>query len=237
MGLTRNCMANLRRLIVSLCTRRKAGASEKEWKNIRLSFSQFGEDLVLEHLLPNKGFYVDIGANHPVTHSNTWLFYRNGWRGIVVEPNPQLAKLHRRRRPGDVVIEAAAGMKSGWGKLLLEESHLTSRVETGGTSKGAGPEIRVSIKTLKQILKEHLPAGVEGGLLNVDCEGMDLQVLQGNDWVRWRPAVICAEAKTRKEERDLCRYLQSKRYRFVGRIFYSVIYQDTETFARLFPEL
>ena len=230
-------MANLRRWIVSLCTQRKAGATEKEWKNIRLSFSQFGEDLVLEHLLPSKGFYVDIGANHPVTHSNTWLFYRNGWRGIVVEPNPQLAKLHRHRRPGDVVIEAAVGRKSGWGKLLRGESHLTSHVKAGGSAEGDGSEISVSIKTLRQILKEHLPAGVEGGLLNVDCEGMDMQVLQGNDWGFWRPQVICAEAKTRKEERDLCRYLRSKRYRFVGRIFYSVIYQDIETYARLFPEL
>jgi FkbM family methyltransferase len=230
-------MANFRRWIVSLCTQRKAGATEQEWKNIRLSFSQFGEDLVLEHLLPNKGFYVDIGANHPVTHSNTWLFYRNGWRGIVVEPNPQLAKLHRHRRPRDVVIEVAAGRKSGWGKLLLGESHLTSRVEAGGSAKAGGSEISISIKTLRQILKEHLPKGVQGGLLNVDCEGMDLQVLQGNDWRQWRPAVICAEAKTRKEERDLCRYLESKRYRFVGRVFYSVIYQDIETFARLFPEL
>jgi len=227
-------MANFRRWIVSLCTQRKAGATEKEWKNIRLSFSQFGEDLVLEHLLPNKGFYVDIGANHPVTHSNTWLFYRNGWRGIVVEPNPQLAKLHRHRRPGDVVIEAAAGRKSGWGKLLRGESHLTSRVEAGGSAKSGGSEISVSIKTLRQILKEHLPAGVEGGLLNVDCEGMDLQVLQGNDWRQWRPTVICAETKTLKEDKAIRNFLQKKGYSFVGRVFYSVIYQDEKNFRRMF---
>lgn len=230
-------MANLRRWIVSLCTRRKAGASEKEWKNIRLSFSQFGEDLVLEHLLPNKGFYVDIGANHPVTHSNTWLFYRNGWKGIVAEPNSRLAELHRKRRPRDVVIEAAVGRKPGMGIFLKEGSDLTSRVETKKTARKRSQGLPVRVTTLRQILRAHLSPRTKGGLLNVDCEGMDLQVLQGNDWGLWRPEVICAEAKTRKEERELGRYLRSKRYRLVGRVFYSVIYQDIGKFSRLFPEL
>lgn len=122
-------MANLRRWIVSLCTRRKAGATEQEWKNIRISFSQFGEDLILQHLLPDKGFYIDVGANHPVTHSNTWLFYQNGWRGITVEPNPCLAGLHRTRRPRDVVLAAAVGKKRGRGAFVQGDSHLTNRVE------------------------------------------------------------------------------------------------------------
>jgi len=87
---------------------------------------------------------------------------------------------------------------------------------------------------LKQILKEHLPAGVEGGLLNVDCEGMDLQVLQGHDWRQWRPTVICAETKTLKEDKAIRNFLQKKGYSFVGRVFYSVIYQDVKDFRRMF---
>ena len=162
-------MANLRRWIVSLCTGRKAGASEKEWKNIRLSFSQFGEDLLLEHLLPNKGFYIDVGANHPVTHSNTWLFYRNGWRGIVVEPNPDLAALHRKRRPADVVLEAAAGKATGWATFLPHESHLVSRVETGKASQRHLGSRRVRLLSLRQIVAQHLPTGSKVDLLNVDC--------------------------------------------------------------------
>ena len=62
LGINKHPKMNLRRLIVSLCTRRKAGATEEEWKDVRFSFSQFGEDLLLEHLLPPKGFYVDVGA-------------------------------------------------------------------------------------------------------------------------------------------------------------------------------
>ena len=49
------------------------------------SFSQEGEDLILkrlfDHLKPNdKGFYIDIGAHHPVRFSNTYLFYRKNFQ-------------------------------------------------------------------------------------------------------------------------------------------------------------
>ena len=230
-------MANLRRWLVSLCTRRKAGATQEEWKNIRMSFSQFGEDLVLEHLLPPKGFYIDIGANHPVTHSNTWLFYRNGWRGITVEPNPDLARLHRQRRPKDRVIEAAVGKKDGWGTLQRGDSHLTNHVEIcrhGQKSKKSGS---VRILTLSRILLENLPAETEVDLLNVDCEGMDLQILQGHDWKRCRPKVICAEAKTPGEERKLKALLQRRGYAMQARIFYSVIFVRKDWLEKCLPGL
>ena len=45
----------------------------------KISFSQLGEDIVLQHIFNNvikisKGFYIDIGCNHPVFISNTFLF-------------------------------------------------------------------------------------------------------------------------------------------------------------------
>lgn len=230
-------MANLRRWIVSLCTRRKAGATEREWKNIRISFSQFGEDLILQHLLPDKGFYIDVGANHPVTHSNTWLFYRNGWRGITVEPNPELASLHRVRRPRDVVLAAAVGRKRGRGAFVRGDSHLTNRVEPLPTRQREKESGTVPILTLGQILLKHLSPGTEVDLLNVDCEGMDLDVLAGNDWKKCRPKVICAEAKTRLEEKTLTGFLRQKGYNPHARVFYSLIFLRQDWEKSQFPEL
>ena len=51
--------------------------------------SQFDEDEILAGLLPEEfGVYVDIGAFDPVECSNTWQFYKRGWRGLLVEPLP-----------------------------------------------------------------------------------------------------------------------------------------------------
>jgi FkbM family methyltransferase len=217
---------NLRRWIVSLCTRRKAGATEGEWRSVRLSFSQFGEDLLLEHLLPPKGFYVDVGAYHPVTFSNTWLFSRNGWRGIVVEPNPEMARLHRQRRPRDIVVESAIGGREGEARYLHHPEANNNRILAEGESPAGGTISRVRMTTLARLFRNHLPGGQEVNLLCIDCEGMDLAVLQGNDWERVRPRVVCVEAKDSWEEGAISGFLKPKSYEPVARAGYSVLYRQ-----------
>lgn len=49
-----------------------------------LSYSQAGQDLfVLDHI--KKGFYIEIGASHPVNINNTYLLEQNGWEGISID--------------------------------------------------------------------------------------------------------------------------------------------------------
>ena len=80
----------------------------------RRSYSQEGEDIVLESLLGGeaRGFYVDIGAHHPARVSNTYRFYKRGWRGINVDAAPGSMNLFRQVRPKDINVEAAVGMGS-----------------------------------------------------------------------------------------------------------------------------
>ena len=63
-------------------------SKKPEWANI--SYSQEGEDLILERFFEGKeiGFFVDIGAHHPMRFSNTYIFYLKGWRGINVDATP-----------------------------------------------------------------------------------------------------------------------------------------------------
>jgi hypothetical protein len=59
------------------------------------SYSQEGEDMILNRIFEGKcqGFYVDIGAHHPRRFSNTYFFYKHGWTGINVEPNPDVVRI------------------------------------------------------------------------------------------------------------------------------------------------
>ena len=102
---------SIRRQLISWLSQKEVGATEREWRDIRLSFSQFGEDLLVQQILrKDAGIYLDIGANHPVRFSNTYHLYRfRAWHGLLVEPNPVLAELLRSRRPRDVVLAAAVG--------------------------------------------------------------------------------------------------------------------------------
>jgi hypothetical protein len=79
----------------------------------RSSYAQSSEDAImlaeLTRLGKTQGVCVDVNANHPKRHSNTYPFYRSGLRGIVIEPADRLLELHRRLRPGDVQIKTACG--------------------------------------------------------------------------------------------------------------------------------
>src|SRR5208337_2713547 len=61
----------------------------------RKSYSIEAEDLLVETVFLvvlkqyGPGTYLDIGAAHPVQHSNTYFFYERGWSGLCVEPNPE----------------------------------------------------------------------------------------------------------------------------------------------------
>jgi hypothetical protein len=55
------------------------------------------------------GFYVYIGACHPVEDSVTLHFYERGWHGVNVEPDRELHALFLEARPRDSNLCAAVG--------------------------------------------------------------------------------------------------------------------------------
>ena len=81
------------------------------------SFAQEGEDRVLFSLLfklhggkhIDNGFYVDVGAHHPYYLSNTYIFYRQGWRGLNIDAMPGSMALFEKNRPRDINLESGVG--------------------------------------------------------------------------------------------------------------------------------
>ena len=71
------------------------------------SYSQEGEDMILRRIFENQenGFYVDVGAHHPKRFSNTYFFYKHGWKGINIDALPNSMSLFKKLRPRDVNIE------------------------------------------------------------------------------------------------------------------------------------
>ena len=69
-----------------------------------ISFAQNHEDILLDRVFHGRtdGFYIDVGACHPVCHSVTKLFYDRGWRGINIEPIPGMFDILARDRGRDV---------------------------------------------------------------------------------------------------------------------------------------
>ena len=80
-----------------------------------LSYTQNLEDyhLSLAFAGQERGFYIDIGAGHPVADNVSLWFYERGWNGIVAEPIPELANLYKKIRERDTVYQGLIGREVG----------------------------------------------------------------------------------------------------------------------------
>ena len=178
--------------------------------------------MILRHLLGSDkmdGFYVDVGAYHPVLSSNTYFFYLNGWRGINIEARPGSRALFDKVRPRDVNLELGVSRESGEMNyyFVAEDSTMNSFsrdfLEHIGMLDQVKREIPVAVLPLAEVLERHLPPGQYIDFMSVDVEGHDLSVLQSNDWSRFRPKIVVVEdAQTDAERSDIVRFMKSHGY-------------------------
>ncbi len=192
------------------------------------SYSGNGEDIILMHyLFKNKknGFYVDIGSFHPKIISNTYNLYKKmGWKGINVDPNPQTHKLFEKYRPNDINLRFGIAEKEEE-KTYYNFSYSGANTfdEAFGESKTSRPwntllsKERIKCVPLVSIFKAHVPPGTEINLLDIDVEGLDLQVLKSNNWSIYRPMVILVEDKEFRKNAgssEIFLYLKEQGYEF-----------------------
>lgn len=167
---------------------------------MKLSYAQNLEDyhLWLAFEGRDSGVYIDIGAGHPVADNVTFALYEAGWRGIAVEPQTDLARLYGRIRPRDTVVSALVGRASGEANFhIVDRLHgFSTTIEkhaAGAQAFGAGYNtIRLPMLTLAELCHRHGLNDID--VLKIDVEGAEADVLAGNDWTRFRPKVVLAEA-------------------------------------------
>jgi FkbM family methyltransferase len=167
-----------------------------------LSYAQNAEDVLLWRVLsdvdPGQGFYIDIGANHPVIDSVTKHFYDAGWRGINVEPVVVHAERLAAERPRDINLCAAVGATKGTLTLhrVVENDGLSTidaALAEGYRQQGMTLEsIDVPVLTLRDIFDQHVDRPVQ--FLKIDVEGHEQEVIEGADWSRDRPYLLVIEA-------------------------------------------
>lgn len=165
-----------------------------------VSYAQNLEDVILNRAFGGKsdGFYVDVGASHPIVDSVTQAFYERGWRGINIEPLPDRIAELAYARPRDLNLRLALAEAPGratfhvfprWHGLSTLDGAIAADMTRWGDE--AHP-VEVEIRTLDSVLDE---AGVGSiDFLKIDVEGAEGRVLAGLDLTRRRPVVLLIEA-------------------------------------------
>lgn len=243
--LSGNKLMNIRSILkkyISVQTRNKLRALQPSFLLKKISYSQSGEDIIISFLLDmicGKGSkrYLDIGANHPFHLSNTALLYKNGGRGTLVEPDPYFAKLLRKKRSGDKVLECGvhfSGDESADFYVMdsptlntFSEQEMQRYVSMGHKVSN---KLKVNLLDINHILELAGPLD----FFNIDIEGLDYIILQMIDFKKHRPKCICVETiayETSKEPekmKALISYMNVNNYILYADTFINSIFVDKQ---------
>lgn len=175
----------------------------------RWGYSQFGEDLHLSsfydrlshdrRVIVDTGLIVDIGAFRPIVHSNTYHFYKKGWTTINVDPTPGSKRLFDAVRPRDINVQLAISQNEGESSLFVfGEPSVWNTLDPDAAAiaeaaTGVVPrKVAIQVRRLDSILREHI-RNHSFEILSIDAEGLDIEILQSNNFQEFRPRVILIE--------------------------------------------
>jgi FkbM family methyltransferase len=208
------------------------------------SYSQSGEDVIVAFALGYLGLgqhvtYLDVGANDPVRLNNTYYFYKRGDHGVLVEPNGELCRLLREKRPGDTVLEAGIGVSAAKeadyyvmtfnGLNTFSKEEAEHHVETTKGRISIRRVVKMPLLNINDVMEAHFHGAPT--FLSIDTEGLDLAILKSIDYRRFRPRIICAEtliSHSKKTRPEIPEFMATHGYVVRGGSFVNTIFVDSK---------
>jgi len=206
---------------------------KKKFKSNKKSYSFGSVDLLINYYFKNKqkGVYLDVGCQHPISNNNTYLLYKKGWSGINIDLDFKSIQLFNLARSSDVNINAT--VSSGEFTKELFFYHDKSPINTiekkiADYQSAKVTEVRsVETKTLNDILTDNLINKVD--YLNIDVEGHEIDVLNGFDINKFSPDIVSVEfldlamKKLEFKNNNLKNVLNSSIYEYMTKNGYGLI--------------
>ena len=142
-----------------------------------------------------KGLIVEVGGATPEFLSMSKHFKDNGWRSIIIEPNPEFVEQHK--NVGNEVYEFACSYEekdseftivhqkvNAYGGIVTDHSFSSIDVKQGYLNQSNfilteenTTKINVKIKKLDTILGDLNISKVD--ILSIDVEGWEIEVMKG----------------------------------------------------------
>ncbi len=185
-------------------------------------YSQHDEELVIRDFFRDQraGFFLDVGCGHPIQASNTYYLEKDlGWTGIAVDGLPEMAVKWRRNRHASrffnfIVTDHADTVETFHRAEMWDVSSVARPDTLPGRVGVASEPIQVPTTTLTALLDANHVASID--LLSIDIEGHELLALAGLDVERFRPRLVCIEAKP-VNRGGIATYFKQHRYRQLER--------------------
>lgn len=208
------------------------------------SYSQSGEDLIIKRTLSRmnipKPVYLDIGGNDPVKLNNTYLLYKTGGKGVVVEPNPNYISDYKKKRPKDHLI--TAGVSPNGGNTLIFyllsnpalstfDRDLAQRIVDSNKLEIID-EIEIPITGINELLENNFSASLPN-FVSLDIEGWDYDVLKCFDFESFHPELFCVETishrlagVSQKKEKPIFEIMEKHGYMVFADTYINTVFVD-----------
>lgn len=163
------------------------------------TFAMDGEDIAVNlfNKKEGKGFYVDIGAHHPIQRNNTNLLFQKGWEGINIDVNEFSIDLFNFLRPNDLNILTAISDREGeiffYYQKKFSQLNTTDKKIANEHFQGNFKERVVKCQTIQNILDNSKYINKKIDFLNIDVEGAEMKVLKTLNFKKHDPTLICIE--------------------------------------------
>ncbi|MCP9917499.1 FkbM family methyltransferase [Cyanobium sp. ATX 6F1] len=198
-------------------------------------YSQFGEDkFLIDNFLSRPGipkFYIELGAIDGIRYSNTkTLEDEHGWSGILIEPIPSAFEKLKLNRPGNMLVNSIVGSEEGEVKFrFFNNPDLQCVSAVKSTQKESHEKQWMNLQTAENdwladqiendlqeiILPTQSLGGIvrrsripSFGLLSLDVEGHELEVLKSYDWEI--PVSYILVEGSRENDADVFDYITEK---------------------------
>jgi FkbM family methyltransferase len=196
------------------------------------TYAMDGEDTAIDEYVLKKfnGFYVDVGAHHPIQRNNTNLLFKRGWEGINIDINEFSVDLFNYLRPKDINLQTAISDKDGHITFYFQKNFSQLNTTDKNIAKehfnNNFKEKTVQCQSIKTILDSSKFKNKKIDFLNIDVEGAEMKVLSTLNFSIYEPQVICIEIlgyrglDTKKREieiknDEIYKFLYNKNYKKV----------------------
>jgi FkbM family methyltransferase len=203
--------------------------------------SQYGQDKYCHTLFSEKtdGTYVEIGAHNGIKFSNTYIFQQLGWRGMCIEPIPEVYnELCKNRNSNCICIRGCIADFSGEAQFLHVVGHcemlsgLTQKYDPRHVNR-----IRMEATANRDTLALHtvmcyklndlltLYSFFHVDILTIDTEGGELDILRSIDFDTFDIDILCVEDNYDLKN-DMCSHLEKHNFNLITTIGCDLIFRN-----------
>ena len=170
-----------------------------------------------------KGFYIDVGCYHPIRLSNTKFLSDKGWRGINIDISKKSIDLFNIARKKDTNLNIGIAEKETFLEgYFKKDLYHANTLDNDHSNYFFGQEPKkkiIEIKTLNSIINRYAK-GKKINLIDIDCEGKDLEVLKGLNLSRNNIELIMIEMhgydnKTREKSKKIFEILENNNFKLI----------------------